>query len=56
MRALLYDPEAPQGLRLGEAPEPVPRDAQALIEVHATSLNFGELAYREERARPGQVL
>ncbi|GAA2366158.1 zinc-binding dehydrogenase [Streptomyces cuspidosporus] len=56
MRALLYDPEAPQGLRLGEAPEPVPREAQSLIEVHAASLNFGELAYREERARPGQVL
>ncbi|MEU5639866.1 zinc-binding dehydrogenase [Streptomyces milbemycinicus] len=56
LRALLYDPEAPQGLRLGEAPEPVPHDAQALVDVHTASLNFGELAYREERARPGQVL
>ncbi|MGY0057359.1 zinc-binding dehydrogenase [Streptomyces sp. LZ34] len=56
MRALLYDPEAPQGLRLGAAPEPEPDESQALVEVRAASLNFGELAYREERARPGQVL
>ncbi|MFE4368131.1 zinc-binding dehydrogenase [Streptomyces sp. NPDC056835] len=55
MRALLYDPEAPQGFRLGEAPDPVPTASQALVEVHAVSFNFGEIAYREGRLSPGQV-
>ena len=56
MRALIYDPEAPSGLRLGRAPEPVALDSQALIEVHAVSLNFGELAYKAEYTPPGAVL
>ncbi|MFE4911807.1 zinc-binding dehydrogenase [Streptomyces sp. NPDC056652] len=55
MRALLYDPEAPQGFRLGEAPDPVPTESQALVEVHAVSFNFGEIAYREGVLSPGQV-
>ncbi len=55
MRALLYDPGAPQGLRLGEAPDPEPGESQALVEVHAVSFNFGELAYREGRSRPGDI-
>ncbi|KPH97917.1 Polyketide synthase, enoylreductase [Actinobacteria bacterium OK074] len=55
MRALLYDPEAPQRLRLGEAPEPLPGASQALVEVHAVSFNFGELAYREGSAQPGDI-
>ncbi|MEV8393005.1 MULTISPECIES: zinc-binding dehydrogenase [unclassified Streptomyces] len=55
MRALLYDPEAPQGFRLGEAPDPVPTESQALVEVHAVSFNFGEIAYREGNLSPGQV-
>ncbi|RJL26644.1 zinc-binding dehydrogenase [Bailinhaonella thermotolerans] len=45
MRALIHDPAAPSGLRLGEAPDPVPGDGQALIEVSAISLNYGELYY-----------
>lgn len=55
MRALLYDPESPQGLRLDEAPDPVPGEAQALVQVHAVAFNFGELAYREGNARPGDI-
>ncbi|GGV11763.1 zinc-binding dehydrogenase [Streptomyces spectabilis] len=43
MRALFH---GPQGLHLAPAPDPEPRDTQALVEVAAVSLNFGELAFR----------
>lgn len=46
MRALVYAPEAPAGLRLSTAPEPVPHDSQVLIEVHAVSLNFAPGLWR----------
>jgi NADPH:quinone reductase-like Zn-dependent oxidoreductase len=52
MRALLYDPDVRQGLRLGEAPDPVPGPSQPLIQVMATSLNFGELAFMRDRQIP----
>jgi NADPH:quinone reductase-like Zn-dependent oxidoreductase len=55
MKALLYDPHAPQGLRLGQVADPVPRPTQALIGVQAVSLNFGELAYRASHAQPGEI-
>jgi NADPH:quinone reductase-like Zn-dependent oxidoreductase len=38
---------------MAEVVEPVPRDSEALIEVHAVSLNFGELAYLPARGQPG---
>jgi NADPH:quinone reductase len=55
MRALLYNPDAPQGLELGETPEPEPRPAQALIRVAATSLNFADVAFLRDRQVPGAV-
>ncbi|MCX5358184.1 zinc-binding dehydrogenase [Streptomyces sp. NBC_00124] len=56
MRALIYDPEAPAGLRLTTVPEPMPHDSQVLIDVHAVSLNFAELAFKTDRTQPGTVL
>lgn len=55
MRALTYDPAAPQGLRLRDVPEPVPGSSQALIGVEAFALNFGELAYLSGARQPGEV-
>ena len=55
MQALVYDPDAPQGLRLGEAPEAQPEASQAVVEVHAVSLNFGEVAFLRDRHKPGDV-
>ncbi|WP_043666446.1 zinc-binding dehydrogenase [Streptomyces xylophagus] len=55
MRALIVDPEAAGGLRLGEAPDPVPGPGQVLVEVRHTSLNSAEL-YFAERGAPGEVI
>jgi NADPH2:quinone reductase len=54
MLALLYDPGAPHGLRLGETADPVPGPSQALVAIHAVSLNFGEVAFISRRS-PGDV-
>jgi NADPH2:quinone reductase len=56
MRAIVYDPAAPHGLRLGAAPEPRPRADEALLEVHAFALNFGELAFIAGQRKPGEVV
>jgi NADPH:quinone reductase-like Zn-dependent oxidoreductase len=56
MRAIVYDPDAPHGLRLGMAPDPVPASHEALVEVHAIALNFGEVAFLAERRKPGEVI
>ena len=56
MRAIVYDPGAPHGLRLGMALDPVPGAHEALVEVHAIALNFGEVAFLAERCKPGQVI
>jgi NADPH:quinone reductase-like Zn-dependent oxidoreductase len=55
MRALVHDPDAPHGLRLGEAPDPELGPSDALVQVAATSLNFGEVAFLSERVAPGAV-
>lgn len=54
MRALLVDHSAPAGLRLGDAPDPVPKPDQALVEVKAISFNYGDLSHVKDLA-PGTV-
>ncbi|MFI6323781.1 zinc-binding dehydrogenase [Nonomuraea sp. NPDC050556] len=49
MQALIFDPS----LSIGLVPEPVPTPSQALVQVAAVSLNFGEVAYASPR--PGYV-
>ncbi|WP_242905761.1 zinc-binding dehydrogenase [Actinomadura terrae] len=55
MRALVHDPDAPQGLRIGEVADPRPERGQAVVEVRAVSLNFGEVADLALRTEPGGV-
>jgi NADPH:quinone reductase len=57
MLALVNTPSAPIPVELNEVPEPVPMPSEAIVEVHAFSLNRGELALlagRPEGWRPGQ--
>jgi NADPH2:quinone reductase len=54
MLALLRDPEAPHGIRLGETPDPGPDATRVLVEVHAVSLDFGEVTFIDRRS-PGEV-
>lgn len=53
MKALVSDPAAPH-VRLVEVAEPEPRSDQALVDVHAISLNRGEVK-RLETLEPGTV-
>ncbi len=55
MKALIFDPNSHRGLRFGEIAEPQPAVTQALVEVHAISFNFGELAFLEHMHKPGDV-
>jgi NADPH:quinone reductase len=55
MRALIFDPSAQRGLRFGELAAPNPAPSQALVEVHAISLNFGELAFLPRMRQLGEV-
>ncbi len=57
MLALVNTPSAPIPVELNEVPEPVPQPDEAVVEVHAFSLNRGELALLASRPqgwRPGQ--
>ncbi len=57
MLALVNTPSASIPVELNEVPEPVPVPSEAIVEVHAFSLNCGELALlanRPEGWRPGQ--
>ncbi|ORA39923.1 zinc-binding dehydrogenase [Mycobacterium aquaticum] len=55
MRAIVYDPQAPAKLRFDDVTEPAVADSQALIDVYAIALNFGELHFIEQMRRPGEV-
>jgi len=55
MRAVIYDPEARANLRLADVDEPVATGSEALIEVRATALNFGEVHFIDRMRKPGEV-
>jgi NADPH:quinone reductase-like Zn-dependent oxidoreductase len=55
MRALRYTQDAPAGLGLAEAAEPVPGADEALVAIRAISFNVGEVTGLAERNQPGLV-
>jgi NADPH:quinone reductase len=55
MRAVVYDPQAPANLRLTDVDEPVAAESEALIDVRATALNFGEVHWIDRMRKPGEV-
>jgi NADPH:quinone reductase len=55
MRAVIYDPQARTNLRLADVDEPGVADSEALIEVRATALNFGEVNFIDRMRKPGEV-
>lgn len=55
MRAVVYDPQARSNLRLADVDEPVAAESEALIEVRATALNFGEVHWIDRMRKPGEV-
>ena len=55
MRAVIYDPKAPANLKLADVDEPVAAASEALIEVRATALNFGEINFIDRMRKPGEV-
>jgi NADPH2:quinone reductase len=55
MRAVIYDPEQPSNLRLADVDEPVAGAGEAVIDVRAIALNFGELHWIDRVRKPGEV-
>ncbi|MBP1819777.1 zinc-binding dehydrogenase [Mycobacterium sp. OAE908] len=55
MRAVIYDPQARATLRLADVDEPVAAESEAIIEVRATALNFGEVHFIDRMRQPGEV-
>jgi NADPH:quinone reductase-like Zn-dependent oxidoreductase len=55
MRAVIYDPEVRSNLRLADVDEPVVADSEALVEVRAIALNFGEVHFIDQNRKPGEV-
>lgn len=55
MRAIVYDPHAPANLRFDDVDEPTVTESEALIDVHAIALNFGELHFIDHMRKPGEV-
>jgi NADPH2:quinone reductase len=55
MRAIVYDPHARANLRFDDVDEPAVSPSEALIEVQALALNFGEIHFIEHARKPGEV-
>lgn len=56
MRAIVFDPSAPNDFRFGDVAEPVPTAPdELLIQVRAISLNFGEVSTVDNAESPGDV-
>jgi NADPH2:quinone reductase len=55
MRAVIYDPEARANLRLADVDEPAAAESEAVIQVRATALNFGEVHFIDRMRKPGEV-
>ena len=55
MRAVIYDPDAPANLRLADVAEPLAADSDALVEVRAAALNFGEVHFIDRNRKPGEI-
>jgi NADPH:quinone reductase len=55
MKALIFDPTVPRGIRFNEVADVSPAPSQALVEVHAISLNFGELSFLPRMRQLGEV-
>ncbi|WP_031467163.1 zinc-binding dehydrogenase [Sciscionella sediminilitoris] len=56
MQALVIDHSSPDHLRLADVPDPVPGTNEALVRVHAISINYGELNHRLPTGEPGAIL
>lgn len=55
MRAVIYDPDQPSNLRLADVDEPIAGAGEAVIDVRAIALNFGELHWIDRMRTPGEV-
>ncbi len=55
MQALIVDHAVSGGLRLGAAPDPVPRPNEVLVSVSAVSLNYGDIQDNVDNAPDGSV-
>jgi NADPH2:quinone reductase len=55
MRAVVYDPQARANMRLADVGEPVVAASEALIQVRAIALNFGEVHFIDQMRKPGEV-
>lgn len=55
MRAVVFDPQAPANLRFDEVSPPTLAADEALIDVKAIALNFGEIHFIADVRKPGEV-
>jgi NADPH:quinone reductase len=52
---VIYDPQARANLRLADVDEPAAAESEAVIQVRATALNFGEVHFIDRMRKPGEV-